>query len=78
VDGPNQKPVAGPAHFIEQWTDGIFREVMALVMDACAKLLQRAIPLTLDILHQAWMDMKRAKVVNFLDQLRASAGGTHG
>ncbi len=79
VDGPNQKPVAGPAHYIEQWTDGIFREVMALVMDACGKAIATGQSrLTLDILHQAWKDMKRAKVVNFLDQLRARQGGTHG
>ena len=30
------------------------------------------------ILNQAWRDIKRAKVVNFLDHLRAQNGGAHG
>jgi hypothetical protein len=74
-----QGMVAGPAHYIEQWTDGIVREVMALVMDACDKALTSQAPgLTLAILEQAWRDVKRAKVVNFLDLWRARQGGGHG
>jgi len=68
--------VAGPAHYIEQWTDGILREIMVLVMDASLKAISTQQPcLTVDVLHQAWRDIKRAKVVNFLDHLRAQAGG---
>lgn len=71
--------VAGPAHYIEEWTDGIVREIMVLVMDACFKALSTGQPgVTIDILHQAWRDIKRAKVVNFLDYLRAQLGGGHG
>ena len=71
--------VAGPAHYIEQWTDGILREVMILVLDACCKALEAgAAGLTLETLRAAWQDIKRAKVVNFLDHLRAQAGGAHG
>ena len=33
--------------------------------------------LTVDLLHQAWRDIKRAKVVNFLDHLRAQEGVGH-
>ena len=74
-----QTVVAGPASYIEQWTDGIVREVMALVIDACDKALSVQAPcLTLEILHQAWRDVKRAKVVNFLDLWRARQGGGHG
>ena len=70
---------AGPAHYIEEWTDGIVREIMVLVMDACFKALSTGQPgVTIDILHQAWRDIKRAKVVNFLDYLRAQQGGGHG
>jgi hypothetical protein len=69
------EPVAGPAHFIEQWTDGILREVMVVLLDACRKALDARQPhLTVEILHQAWRDVKRAKVVNFLDHLRAHEG----
>lgn len=70
---------AGPAHYIEQWTDGIVREVMVLIIDACDKALTAKAPgLTVEILHQAWQDIKRAKVVNFLDYWRARQGGQHG
>lgn len=62
----------GPAHYIEQWTDGIMREVMVLVTDACCKALAaRQSSLTVATLEQAWRDIKRAKVVNYLDYLRA-------
>ena len=68
----------GPAHYIEQWTDGILREIMVLLMDASLKAISTGQPrLTLDVLNQAWRDIKRAKVVNFLDVLRARNGGSH-
>jgi hypothetical protein len=68
--------VAGPAHYIEQWTDGLLREVMLLVRDACGKALAAGHDhLTLDTLRAAWQDIKRAKVVNFLDQIQALKGG---
>ncbi len=74
-----QGMTAGPAHYIEQWTDGIVREVMVLLMDACDKALTAQAPgLTMAILQQAWQDIKRAKVVNFLDYWRARQGGRHG
>jgi hypothetical protein len=69
----------GPAQLIEQWTDGILREIMVLVLDACLKALANQQPcLNIDLLTQAWHDIKRVKVVNFLDYLRAQAGGSHG
>lgn len=71
--------VAGPAQYIEQWTDGILREIMVLVLDACCKALAAGLPgVTLETLRHAWRDIKRAKVVNFLDHLRAQQGGQHG
>jgi hypothetical protein len=76
--GPGQPAAAGPAHHIEQWTDGVLREVMVLLLDACRKALDARQPhLTVDLLHRAWRDVKRAKVVNFLDHLRAQEGGGH-
>jgi hypothetical protein len=70
---------AGPAHLIEQWTDGILREIMVLVLDACLKALATGQPcLSTNLLAQAWHDIKRAKIVNFLDYLRAQTGGAHG
>jgi len=77
-DAASGKTVDGPAHYIEQWTDGILREIMVLLMDACLKAVSTGQPcLTLEILHQAWRDIKRAKVVNFLDILRARNGGSY-
>ena len=71
--------VAGPAHYIEQWTDGILREIMVLVMDASLKVINSGQScLTVELLSQAWRDIKRAKVVNFLDHLRAQSGGSNG
>ncbi|HEY3081274.1 MAG TPA: AAA family ATPase [Chloroflexota bacterium] len=75
---PGQPAAAGPAHHIEQWTDGVLREVMVLLLDAGRKALEARQPrLTVDLLHRAWRDVKRAKVVNFLDHLRAQDGGGH-
>lgn len=79
TDEQAQTTADGPAHYIEQWTDGILREIMVLVMDACLKAIASQQPcLTVDILGRAWRDIKRAKVVNFLDHLRAQHGGSHG
>ena len=76
VSPTDQTPVAGPAHYIEQWTDGILREIMVLVIDACLKALAAQQPrLTIDTLNLAWKDIKRAKVVNWLDHIRAQQGG---
>jgi hypothetical protein len=86
TDAKGHSAAAGPAHYIEQWTDGILREIMVLVMDACLKALATGQPcLSVDILEHAWRDIKRAKVINFLDHLRAQTsaargcneGGTH-
>lgn len=78
MDAQGQSVIAGPAHYIEQWTDGILREIMVLVVDACFKALRSKQPgLTMNILHQAWRDIKRTKVVSFLDHLRAQSGGAH-
>jgi len=78
IDENSKQTVDGPAHYIEQWTDGILREVMVLLMDASFKAISTGQPrLTLDILNQAWRDLKRAKVVNFLDVLRARNGGNY-
>jgi len=79
TDAQGQPVAAGPAHYIEQWTDGILREIMVLVMDACLKTLRsKQAGLTLDILNRAWHDIKRNKVVSFLDHLRAQNGGAYG
>lgn len=78
LDEQTKKTAAGPAHYIEQWTDGILREMIVLIMDACFKAITSGQSrLTLDILNQAWKDIKRAKVVNFLDHLRAQNGSAH-
>lgn len=78
ADDQQHTVAAGPAHYIEQWTDGILREVMVLVLDASLKALAtQQTCLTVDLLSQAWRDLKRAKVVNFLDHLRAQKGGAY-
>lgn len=75
LPGSDGEGAAGPAHYIEQWTDGILREVMILILDACGKGLAAGHDrLTLDTLRCAWHDIKRAKVVSFLDHLRTLEG----
>lgn len=70
-----RRTTPGPAQYIEEWTDGIFREIMVLVMDASLRALEtQQACLSLDLLKQAWRDVKRAKVVNFLDHVRAQKG----
>jgi hypothetical protein len=73
---------AGPAHYIEQWTDGILRDIMVLLADACHKAIQAGLPcLSVDVLQRAWRDIKRSKVVNFLDRAQvqqALEGRRHG
>lgn len=72
--------IAGPAHYIEQWTDGILREIMVLITDACVKAIHAGAPcLTVDILQRAWRDIKRSKVTHFLNliQSQAQKGGRH-
>lgn len=79
TDEHGQKVAAGPAHYVEQWTDGILREIMVLVLEASLKAIATGQPcLSLELLHQAWQDIKRSKVVNFLDHLRAQEGGSLG
>lgn len=76
--GTPQTAMAGPAHYIEGWTDGILREIMVLVMDASFKALDAGLPcLTVEVLDRAWRDVKRAKVVSFMDRVRAERGGSH-
>lgn len=66
---------AGPAHYIEQWTDGVLREIMVLLADASVKALDAGSPrITQGILEHAWSDIKRAKVVNMLDVLHRHRG----
>lgn len=75
INAQDQPAAAGPAHYVEQWTDGILREIMVLVMDACLKALAtRQSCLSVEILNHAWRDIKRAKVVNFLEHLRTQTG----
>jgi hypothetical protein len=78
LGAPGLSAASGPAHYVEEWTDGILREIMVLLLDACRKALDAHLPcLTVDLLHQAWRDVKRAKVVNFRDPVRLPGGGDH-
>lgn len=66
---------AGPAQLIEQWTGGILRDIMILVMDASTRAIQQRLPrLTPLLLEAAWKDIQTRQVTNFLDVLQRGKG----
>lgn len=67
---------AGPAQLIEQWTGGILRDIMILVMDASIRAIQQRLPrLTPLLLEATWKDIQTHQVTNFLDVLHRHKGG---
>ena len=58
----------GPARLIEQWTGGILRDIMILVMDASTRAIRQRLPkLTPSLLETTWRDIQTRQVTNFLE-----------
>jgi hypothetical protein len=75
VGNGKRKRTAGPAQLIEQWTGGILRDIMILVMDASTRAIQQRLPrLTPLLLEAAWKDIQTRQVTNFLDILQRGKG----
>jgi hypothetical protein len=72
-DKRNHTP--GPAQLIEQWTGGILRDIMILVMDASIRAIQQRLPkLTPLLLEATWKDIQTYQVTDFLDVLQRRKG----
>lgn len=67
------KTLTGPAHWIEQWTGGVLRDVMVLVVDASTRAIERGETyVSLETLTAAWQDIQTQPTADFLDVLKRS------
>jgi len=65
----------GPARLIEQWTGGILRDIMLLMLEASARAIRRNMPhLTPLLLEETWRDIQTSQVTDFLAVLRRNGG----
>lgn len=63
--------VDGPARLIEQWTGGILRDIMILIMDASTRAIRQRLPrLTPSLLETTWRDIQTRQVTDFLNVLQ--------
>jgi hypothetical protein len=76
-DPKSKEKVAGPAQLIEQWTGGILRDIMILILDASARAIRRGLPhLSPLLLQETWRDIQTQQVTDFLAILRQNGGLT--
>jgi hypothetical protein len=76
-DPKSKEEVAGPAQLIEQWTGGILRDIMILILDASARAIRRGLPhLSPSLLQETWRDIQTQQVTDFLAILRRNGGLT--
>jgi hypothetical protein len=74
--GPGQRQtVAGPAQLIEQYTGGILRDIMVLIMDASQRAIQQnRSHLSPSLLEQTWQDIQTNQVTDLLAILHRNGG----
>ncbi len=75
--GPKKSDrVDGPARLIEQWTGGILRDIMILILDASTRAIKRGLPnLSPDLLATTWRDIQTYQLTDFLQVLQQNGGG---
>lgn len=62
--------VDGPAHLIEQWTGGILRDIMILIVEASARAIEQDLPaLSPALLASTWQNIQTNRVTDFLSTL---------
>lgn len=60
-------PLPGPARLIEQWTGGIFRDIMILIVEASARAITQDLPaLSPSLLAATWQHIQTRPVVDVL------------
>jgi hypothetical protein len=68
-------PLPGPARLIEQWTGGIFRDIMILIVEASARAIAQDLPaLSPSLLAVTWQHIQTRPVVDFLAALAHQGG----
>lgn len=61
----------GSATMIEQWTGGILRDIMILILDASARAIQQGLPnLPPSLLQETWKRIQTRQVTDFLTVLQ--------
>jgi len=61
---------AGPARLIEQWTAGILRDIMILIVEASARAIEQDLPaLSPALLANTWQNIQTNQVTDFLSIL---------
>jgi hypothetical protein len=66
---------AGPAQLIEQWTGGILRDIMLLVVEASIQAIKKNLPgLSPSLLAATWQHIQTNQVTDFLSVLRRNGG----
>jgi hypothetical protein len=66
----------GIARLIEQWTGGILRDIMILILDASARAIQQGLPsLSASLLEETWRRIQTHQVTDFLAILQQRNGG---
>ncbi|GIK40480.1 MAG: hypothetical protein BroJett011_43130 [Chloroflexota bacterium] len=74
--GPDRNdPMAGPARLIEQWTGGILRDIMILIVGASAQAIRQDLPhLSPSLLAATWQHIQTHQETDFLAVLRWNGG----
>jgi hypothetical protein len=66
---------AGPAQLIEQWTGGILRDIMLLIVEASIRAIRKGLPgLSPSLLAATWQHIQTNQVTDFLSILRRNGG----
>ena len=59
----------GPAKLIEDWTAGILRDIMALIMDACKSSIEKnQSNISIHQLTLSWKNLQEKQIKDFLDE----------
>jgi len=65
--------VDGPARLIEQWTGGVLRDIMVLLIDASTRAIEQgASHLSVDQLTTTWQGIQTQPTADFIQVLKAS------
>lgn len=65
----NGEMIEGPLNLIEEWTGGILRDIMALIIDASKNSIEENLSnISIHQLKLSWENIQEEKVLSFLDE----------